>query len=219
MPSPVSQDILAAKARIERDIGTPGLGKLLTAYYHPARGFAGATFDDLGVNLPNEITSDDLLAVTLLDVRWSPSAVRRLLGEDGAQATALLVGISSATDLWKVSDETLEAINPLWNLLTRGSDGVGPARASKLLARKRPRLVPITDTIIVARVGAIGQTWQALKYCLQDKSLRQAIAALRPRQARTASVLRLLDVALWMLHSQSRAARNARTEADVTSPD
>ena len=215
MPGPVSGDIHAAKARIERDVGTPGLGELVAAYYDPARGFAGATFDSLGVNPRNEITRDDLFAVTLLDVRWSPSAVRRLLGEDRSQATALLVGISSVASLWEASEERLVAINPLWDLLTRGSDGVGTALASKLLAGKRPRLVPITDKIIVARVGAIGQTWQALRCCLQDESLRRAIDALRPPQARTASVLRLLDVALWMLHSQSTAARNARTAAGV----
>lgn len=58
--------------------------------------------------------------------------------------------------------------------------------------------------------------WRALRYCLQDESLRQAIEALRPRHARTASMLRLVDVALWMLHSESTAARNARDAAGVT---
>ena len=213
MPSPVPEAIRAAKIRVERDIATPCLRALLAAYYDPARGFASATFDTLGANPRNEISRDDLLAVTLLDVRWSPSAVRRLLGADAKQASALLVRISSVTSLWEASDERLAAINPLWDLLTRGSDGVGPALASKLLARKRPRLVPITDAVIVRRVGAAGQTWQAVRYCLQDQSLRRAIEALRPRQARTASVLRLLDVALWMLHSQSMAAKKARDAA------
>ncbi len=93
---------------------------------------------------------------------------------------------------------------------------MGPAQASKLLARKRPRLVPVTDEIIVARDGPAGQTWRTLRYCLQDESLRHVIEVLRPRQARTASVLRLLDVALWMLHSEATAARNARAAASVT---
>jgi hypothetical protein len=216
VPAPVSEAIRAAKTRVERDIGTPGLGKLLKAYFDPACGFAGAMFDTLGANPRNEITRDDLLAVTLLDVRWSPSAVRRLLGDDAKQATELLAGITSVKNLWEVSEEKLAATDPLWRLLTKGSDGVGQTRASKLLARKRPRLVPITDSIIVGRVGAIGETWQALRYCLQDASLRQAIKALRPQQAGTASVLRLLDVALWMLHSQSKAARKARDTAGVT---
>jgi hypothetical protein len=51
---------------------------------------------------------------------------------------------------------------------------------------------------------------------LQDESLRRAIEAVRLRQARTVGVLRLLDVALWMLHSESTAAGNARAEASVT---
>ena len=215
-PGPVSEAIRAAKTRVERDIATPGVGELLTAYYDPARGFAGETFDTLGANRRNEITLDDLLAVTLLDVRWSPSAVRRLLGQDAARATALLVGISSVMSLWEASDERLAAIDPLWNLLTRCRDGVGQEQASKLLARKRPRLVPVTGKIIVARDGPVGQTWRALRYCLQDESLRQAIEALRPRHARTASMLRLVDAALWMLHSESTAARNARDAAGVT---
>jgi len=107
---------------VERAIATFGLGDLLTAYYDPARGFAGATFDTLGANPRNEISRDDLL-----------------------------VGISSAVNLWEASDERLAAIDPLRKLLTRCPDGVGQAQASKLLARKRPRLVPVTDEIIVAR--------------------------------------------------------------------
>jgi hypothetical protein len=215
-PGPASEAIRGAKTRVERDIAIPGLGALSTAYYDPARGFAGATFDTLGANPRNEITRDDLLAATLLDVRWSPSAVRRLLGEDARPVTDLLVGISSVVNLWEASDQRLAGIDPLRKLLMRCSDGVGRAHASKLLARKRPRLVPVTDKIIVAWSGTIGQTWQALRYCLQDESLRQAIETLRPRQATTASVLRLLDVALWMLHSESRAARNAREAVGVT---
>jgi hypothetical protein len=51
---------------------------------------------------------------------------------------------------------------------------------------------------------------------LQDESLRRAIEAVRLRHARTVGVFRLLDVALWMLHSESTAAGNARAEASVT---
>jgi hypothetical protein len=71
-------------------------------------------------------------------------------------------------------------------------------------ARKRLRLVPVTGEIIIARVGPAGQMWRALRYCLHE-SLRQAIEALGPRQARTAGVLGLLDVALRMLHGERMA--------------
>jgi Family of unknown function (DUF6308) len=65
-----------------------------------------------------------------------------------------------------------------------------PSRGrGKLLARKRPRLVPVPDKIIVARVGPSGQN-------------RQRAPA--------------VDVALWMLHSESTAAGKARAAASVT---
>ena len=64
--------------------------------------------------------------------------------------------------------------------------------------------------------GRQGRRGGRCGHCLQDESLRRAIEALRSRHARTASVLRLLDVALWMLHSESTAAGNARAAASVT---
>jgi hypothetical protein len=216
MAEQVPDAILAAKQRLERDVAAPGLSSLLAAYYNPGGGFAGAIFDTLGSNPRNEVTRDDLLAVTLLGVRLRPPAVRRLLGRDSRTVTDLLVQVTSRTDLWEASDQRLAAIGPLWALVTSRPDGLGDAAASKLLARKRPRLVPITDRIIVSAVGARGQTRAALRYCLQDPTLRQAVEALRPQGAGTASVLRLLGVALWMLHSQSNAARTAREAAGAT---
>ena len=53
-------------------------------------------------------------------------------------------------------------------------DGPQP-QAGELLACKRPRLVPVTGKIIVARAGPAGQTWRASRRCLQDESLRRAI--------------------------------------------
>ena len=39
---------------------------------------------------------------------------------------------------------------------------------------------------------------------------------LRPDNAEAISVLRIFDVAMWMLFSQSKAARKARLEAGLT---
>jgi Family of unknown function (DUF6308) len=200
---------------VEQDIATPGLDALVAAYFDPCGGFAGATFDELGANPLNEISSDDLFAVTLLDVAWSPAAVRRLLGPDSKPAGDLLAGICPATDLWQASPNIMAAVDDLWELLVKGRDGVGQTRASKLLARKRPRLVPLTDSVIVKRIGALGETWPALRYCLEDGQVRSAIERLRPKDAET-SVLRLLDVAIWMLHSQSRSARKARADIGLS---
>ncbi len=111
-----------------------------------------------------------------------------------------------------------QRLRPAPAVPARPGIGPGPARAHP--DRQTPHRADYragkNPDHIVARVGPVGQTWRALRYCLQDESLRQAIEALRPRQARTASVLRLLDVALRMLHSESTAARNARAAASVT---
>lgn len=42
---------------------------LVKAYFDPVGPFAGATFDTLGDNEPDHVGADDLLAVTLLDVK------------------------------------------------------------------------------------------------------------------------------------------------------
>jgi hypothetical protein len=53
--------------------------KLVAAFFDPARPFAGATFDTLPDNPPNTFTASDLVAVSLLDVRFEPRAVRQAL--------------------------------------------------------------------------------------------------------------------------------------------
>lgn len=86
------------------------------------------------------------------------------------------------------------------------------------MARKRPRLVPISDEVVVAAIGARGETWPVIRQCLQDESFRDTILVLRGKGSEDASVLRLLDVALWTLHSKSKAANEARHEAGVARP-
>jgi Family of unknown function (DUF6308) len=88
------------KKAAPKELATPGLAKLVTAYFDPAGPFAGRTFDRIGCNPADQIACDDLLAVTLLGVHWTPPAVRELLGERAAVITRRLTRISSDTDLW-----------------------------------------------------------------------------------------------------------------------
>jgi hypothetical protein len=111
----------------------------------------------------------------------------------------------------------LRAADDLWFTLI-GLMGVKKAKASKLMARKRPRLAPISDEVVVKAIGARGRTWPVLRHCLQDESFRGTVLTLRGPGSEDASVLRLLDVALWMLHSRSKAAGQARHDAGVIRP-
>jgi Family of unknown function (DUF6308) len=205
-----------AMGRLRLALASPNLREAVRLFYDPNSSFAGHSFDSLGRNPPNRITSDDLLAVTLLDVGWTPPAARALLGELAEKVTELLRTIDDSTALWddRGCQELINA-NRLWKVIGR-LPGVGTTRTSKLLARKRPLLVPITDSIVVSAVDNRGKTWLTLRYCFQQEPFRQAVESLRPpQQAEDVSLLRIFDVAIWMLCSRSRDARKARERTGV----
>ena len=214
-PTYVAGPADGARQRLIADLGTPGLREAVTLYFDPRQPFAGKTFDSLGRNPPDEITSDDLFAVTLLDVRWPPLAVRFLLADQAPRASELLSMIDSDKDLLD-NDADLEQASPMWKLLC-DLPGVADTRASKLLARKRSRLIPITDSVVVSAVGTKGTTRATLQYCFRDEQFRRIVTALRPKSAADISLLRVFDVAMWMLKSKSKSAREARKAAGVMS--
>src|SRR5260221_4066281 len=203
----------AAARRLRTGLTAPGLDRAIAAYFCEPN-FAGMTFSDLGRNPPGEIVADDLLAVSLLDITWRPQAVRILLGSRRQQLSQMLAAIPQATDLWDADDDTLRRIAVLWDALT-AIDGIGTASATKLLARKRPRLCPISDSVVIKAVDVPGRTWDVLRCLLQDPAARAEIEALRPATAAQGSLLRILDVALWVSHSESAAARWVREKAGM----
>jgi Family of unknown function (DUF6308) len=213
---PTDGAVRAAAARLRADLAADGLGTAVAAYF-TAQAFAGMTFSNLGRNPPDEITSDDLLAVTLLDITWRPHVVRTLLGSQQQEISALLAAVPSDLDLWHASDEVSKRIDVLWDALV-AIEGVGIASATKLLARKRPRLCPISDSVVIKAVGVPGRTWDVLRCLLQDPAALAQVEALRPAAAAEASLLRILDVILWISHSDSAAARWVREEAGMAVP-
>jgi Family of unknown function (DUF6308) len=211
---PTDDEVRAAARRLRAGLAAPGLSQAVAAYFCEPD-FAGMTFSDLGRNPPNEVTTDDLLAVSLLDIVWRPEVVRLLLGSLGPQVSAMLADIPQDTDLWDADDDVLRRVDVLWEALL-AIDGIGTASATKLLARKRPRLCPISDHVVVKAVDLPGRTLQVLRCLLQDPEARAAIEALRPSCATGATLLRILDVALWVSHSTSAAARWVRRKAEMT---
>lgn len=205
-------DIAALRGRIEDQLRPPA-AELVAAYFDPAAPFAGQTFDTLGRNDPYSVTADDLLACTLLNVSYPALAVRRILGDDQEHLAKLLAAVPADVDLWMAGDHDLAAAELAWEFLRHSYRGVDVVMAGKLLARKRPRLVPIVDKMISAALQfPPGRFWVTLAACLKDDSLRGAIDALRPPDnAAPVSTLRLLDVAVWMRGSDGTDARNVRT--------
>lgn len=201
--------------RIDSMLDRSGLDRLVAAYFDPEGSFAGSTFDMLEPGPANTITSADLLAVTFLDVRVRPLAVRRILGQDAAKLETLLTDLPMDAPLWEADARDLAAMRAAWDHLC-SYRGIGGVMAGKLLARKRPKLVPVVDSVIVAALDAPrGDTWATLASALRDEDRRRRIETLRPSTSPEAvSTLRLLDVALWMLGSQSRNAKRARVAVD-----
>lgn len=196
---------------------SPPARELVACYFDVSRPFAAATFDTLGYNDSYRVGPDDLLAVTLLDVSIPALALRTILGEDNEHISDLLSAIPIGTDLWKASAAHLDAANELWQHLVN-YDGVAWVTAGKLLARKRPRLIPIVDSVILRHLPAPeAQWWATLKACLDRKRVGR-IEDLRQGVSTRVSTLRLLDVAVWMRYSDGRNARQAQKEVglDVT---
>jgi hypothetical protein len=203
----------SAAARLRASLATPGVRRAVASYFSEPS-FAGMTFSDLGQNPSVEIIADDLLAVSLLDITWRPQVVRILLITHKQQLSRLLADIPQDLDLWDADDRVLRQIDLMWDALT-GIEGIGNASATKLLARKRPRLCPISDSLVIKAVDVPGRTWDVLRCLLRAAQARDEVEALRPASAADASLLRILDVALWVSRSKSAAAQLVREEAGL----
>lgn len=189
------------RKQIRRVIADPG-AELVAAYYREPH-FAGDLFDNLGDNDTNAITNDDLLAVSLLDTAFGPAAVREL--RSSTTAAKYLKDIDPDEPLWGDIDlDAGSASYDLWTLI-RQARGAGRTRTSKLMARKRPHLFPILDSVVChgLSLGTL-DTWNTLRRALLDEGLRQDIDGLWASAAPRPSTLRLLDVATWMQDSRSR---------------
>ena len=109
-------------------------------------------------------TVGDLAAASLLDVRFGPHVILELLERE--ECNTLLTDILSDVPLWAATDEQLARNSAAWRLWTRlvSIPGVGTTRASKLLARKRPHLMPIRDSVIIDALHLEGlDGWLALR--------------------------------------------------------
>jgi hypothetical protein len=196
--------------RIDQLLDEPQLPELVARYYRTDQPFAGHLFDELGDNPWDRFTSDDALAITFLDVALEPLAVRALL-DPAASWSEMLKAITGARKLWEATGADLAAADALWSAAVKALPGVGPTNAGKLLARKRPHLVPIYDRVIEAFLGPPpGQFWWALRGALQDEARRSRIDHLAGQLDRVPSTIRLLDVAIWMRCGRSRNAKDAR---------
>lgn len=185
----------------------------VAAYFDPAEAYASYYFNVIEPNPPNEIQPPDLAALTLLDIRYDPSIARWLAEKKHAAHIRVLLQQIPHDDLWTVDKSIVIAGSPadlLWHYLKK-CRGIGPVIAGKLLARKRPKLIPIIDERIEGTLQATtNRYWETLRECLQPEERRLRIEHLRPPHVpmEHISTLRLLDVALWMHAPGPQSAEN-----------
>lgn len=91
-----------------------------------------------------------------------------------------------------------------WKVMSalRTLDGVGPTRASKLLARKRPCLRPIYDDVVSRVTNTVQSQWEPVRVALRadGRALQERLVHLHAEAGLSEQVpaLRVLDVVAWM---------------------
>jgi hypothetical protein len=178
-------------------------------------GFTGSRFDTLAdAEQPNRITERDILAVSMLGVNVPAATTIWLLGDGAARASELLTKIPNVP-IW--SDEAdLESgtscAGQLWTLVRhtnwRGAGlktGMGRTKTSKLLAAKRPALIPVWDSVTMkyffgTREVNDWMAWQQRLRGPEGQRLRDAVEKVRDDVPAAAhlSVLRTIDIVGWM---------------------
>ncbi|WP_089153977.1 DUF6308 family protein [Micromonospora sp. NBS 11-29] len=193
----------------------------LRRYFHGADGasFTGGQFDLLGgggsrPEVANTVTAEDLVAVELLGVAIpAPQRLDLLQGPLGRKVSAELLAIPTDVELGE--DDALAYVigggpaDAAWHLL-RDTPRIGWVIAGKLLARKRPKLVPVYDAVVSCAYGTRSGFWEWLHGTLRedDGALARRLDALHREAELPAGVsrLRVLDVVFWMRHRPDHRA-------------
>jgi hypothetical protein len=175
--------------------------------------YTGGRFEGLagGGDRPeaaDQIDADDLIAVEMLSVQVpGPVALALLEGDLGRDVATQLARIPTEVSIGDPAAEELLAdggsADIAWSLLERPRN-MGWVTAGKLLARKRPRLVPVYDNVVRCAFGRPAKPWKWLhaRFTEDGGVLAEHLVAARDAAGvePTVSPLRVLDVLVWMRH-------------------
>ncbi|MCB2411536.1 DUF6308 family protein [Demequina sp. TTPB684] len=172
----------------------------------------GASFETIGGRWDdpasiNEVTPGDLISLSTLSVEVKgASAIILLDPEMSATMTALLEQIPAEKTL--LDDDAPALLDDggpaaeLWDVVREVHD-FGQTRTSKLLARKRPRLIPVYDSVIAAELGISGSRdhWKVMRDLVtqDDGALWKRAQRIHAEVGLDDIVtpLRVIDIVLW----------------------
>lgn len=176
--------------------------------------FTGRRFErfDGGGDRPevaDVVMAADVVAVSMLSIRWTGEAALELLETRRDDLSGLLDAVPHDS-IERVPRETLAVGGPadrVWRLL-RGIDDIGPTIAGKVLSRKRPHLVPVFDTVVHRLLGSPVGYWFWWHDWFSRPGRAEGVRGFRDEVGGIddISVLRCLDVALWMHARRTGAA-------------
>lgn len=143
-----------------------------------SRVFPGRRFESLETTCPQEgdgnlFTTAGLLAVQCLSVTVPIKVALDLLeGALGRQVSGLLATIPADVGLGTKDSRALvedgREADQAWHLL-EAQDDVGWVTAGKLLARKRPQLIPVWDHVVRCALGRPKGAWLWLDSLLRSE--------------------------------------------------
>ncbi|MGV0109022.1 DUF6308 family protein [Arthrobacter sp. CP30] len=196
----------------------------------------GASFDEWkgGGDRPdiaNEITGDDCVAVSFLAVEVPRAAAIGLMDREKENVDRLLSLIPTDINMWDLDEAGYEKhlgmqspAQELWDVITRRKGekwDIGRTKGSKIMARKRPNLIPIVDSVIDDLIG-YGHYWHDWHRALTDGSgLPQRLEKIRQDSGileldYKPSILRIMDIVLWTEGKAAIKRRNAVSAAAST---
>lgn len=171
-------------------------------------------YDSYPGSCTDEIGPQDLLAIVLLNVSDKPVPTYYALEALIEPLNALLASPDIKGNLEDATPATLDAVAKLFNVLDKDRPkGIRMTKVSKVIARKRPGLIPVFDRFVRhcytgctnAPVPPVaGRTWEAYSRVWLDavqsdlvKQLPQwqELAAIAPGPK--ISPLRTLDIIAW----------------------
>lgn len=197
------------------------------------RFYSGAGFDlesEQSTYSSDRFTETDLLRMAQLSVPVGGACVsdyydgyfdQRLEGFDNKSLNQLLKVVSQEVSLDSLGSHDFEThlgrrspAQQLWNALRASSIGrgwgLGPTRISKLIAAKRPGLVPIYDKWVMEAFGRTNDRfhWTDMRDLFQAQpKLAGRLQRLPIPNTPRISTIRILDVIIWMNGVEARAMK------------
>lgn len=169
---------------------------------NPGDLFTGRHFERYSVLAEeNRFEASDVLAVRTLSVDIPVESAAELLLTKSGWFSEYLPDIPPDRDMWEVDRDVFadESAAALTHGRLRTLEQVDWVTAGKLLASKRPRLLPVYDSLVKSLLNPQGgPLWLPLYDQLSDPQRRNRIDRVCSNAPENVSLLRRIDVALWM---------------------